>query len=181
MRKPGLTEIPAVLAVARHRSFRAAATELDVSTSALSHAVASFEASLGVRLFNRTTRSVSLTEAGAQFVETAAPAMSSIRGAMEQAGSLRDTPSGTVRINTSLGAAKQVMPNLLEFLQRYPEVKLDVVTEARKVDIVRDGFDAGIRLDRSVPKDMISVAFGRKQRFTVVGSPAYFAGRPKPR
>ena len=181
MKKPGLSEIPAVLAVARHRSFRAAAAEMDVSTSALSYAVASFETRLGVRLFNRTTRSVSLSEAGTRFVASVAPAMASIRGAIDEAGSLRDTPSGTLRINSSVGAARQAMPLFMEFLRRHPEVSLDVVTEARKVDIVKDGFDAGIRLDRSVPKDMIAVAFGRKQRFAVVGSPAYFTGRAKPK
>ncbi len=180
MRKSALGDLAAVLAVARRRSFRGGATELDVSTSALSHAVAAFEASLGVRLFNRTTRSVSLSEAGARFVESIAPAVAVIRGAMEQAGSLRDTPSGTLRINTSAGAAKQVMPVLLAFLQRYPQMSLDVVTETRKVDIVRDGFDAGIRLAGSVPKDMIAVSFRREQRFAIVGSPAYFARCSKP-
>src|ERR1700755_1500638 len=110
MKTSGLGELEAILAVARRHSFRAAAIELDVSTSALSHAVATLEARLGVRLFNRTTRSVSLSEAGTQFVEAIAPALASIRDAMDQAGNFRDTPIGTLRINTSLGAAKQVMP-----------------------------------------------------------------------
>lgn len=181
MRTSGLGGLEAVLAVARHRNFRVAAIELNVSTSALSHAVQALEATIGVRLFNRTTRSVSLSEAGAQFVESIAPAISVIRGAMEQAGSLRDTPSGTLRINTSLGAARQAMPVFTSFLHRYPEMRLDVVTEGRPIDIVMEGFDAGIRLSRSVPLDMISVPFGRVQRFTVIGSPSYFEthGRPE--
>ncbi|MCU1752335.1 LysR family transcriptional regulator [Pseudomonas sp. 6D_7.1_Bac1] len=181
MRTSGLSELEAVLAVARHRSFRAAANEINVSTSALSHAVAALEARIGVRLFNRTTRSVSLSEAGAQFVNSIAPALSTIHAALEQAGSFRDTPSGTLRINTSVGAANQVMPAFIAFLQRYPEMKLDIVTEGRLIDIVVEGFDAGIRLMGSVPQDMIAVPFGDRQRFAVVGSPAYFAQHKPPR
>ncbi|WP_020202492.1 MULTISPECIES: LysR family transcriptional regulator [Cupriavidus] len=181
MQTSGLGELEGVAAVARLRSFRAAATELGVSTSALSHAIAALEARIGVRLFHRTTRSVSLTEAGAQFVAGIAPALSAIRGAMEQAGSHRDTPSGTLRINTSSGAARQAMPLFLAFLRRYPEMRLDIVTEGRLIDIVVAGFDAGIRLAESVPLDMVAVPLGRPQRFAVVGSPAYFAANPPPR
>ncbi|WP_321956207.1 LysR family transcriptional regulator [Paraburkholderia bannensis] len=181
MKTSGLTELEAVLAVARRRSFRAAADELSVSTSALSHAVAVLEARIGVRLFNRTTRSVSLSEAGAQFVQTVAPALATIQTALDQAGSFRDTPSGTLRINTSAGAARQVMPVFIDFLQRYPEMKLDIVTEGKLVDIVVEGFDAGIRLIDTVPQDMIAVAFGESQRFAVVGSPEYFAHNKPPR
>ena len=181
MRTSGLGELEAVLAVARHRSFRAAANEMSVSTSALSHAVAALEARIGVRLFNRTTRSVSLSEAGAQFVSSVAPALSTIHAALEQAGSFRDTPSGTLRINTPVGAAHQVMPVFIAFLQRYPEMNLDIVTEGRLIDIVAEGFDAGIRLMESVPQDMIAVPFGDRQRFAVVGSPAYFAQHKPPR
>ncbi|QQX87714.1 LysR family transcriptional regulator [Cupriavidus necator] len=181
MNTSGLNELEAVLAVARHRSFRAAATDLGMSTSALSHAVAALEARIGVRLFNRTTRSVSLSEAGAQFVDSVAPALSTIRVAIEQAGSFRDTPSGTLRVNASAGAAMQVMPLFIEFLQRYPEMKLDLVTEGRLIDIVIEGFDAGIRLTETVPQEMIAVPFGDRQRFAVVGSPAYFAQHKPPR
>ena len=181
MKTSGLGELEAVLAVARRRNFRAAATELGVSTSALSHAVAGLESRIGVRLFNRTTRSVSLSEAGAQFVDSVAPALSTIRVAIEQAGSLRDTVSGMLRINTSAGAARQVMTLLIEFLQRYPEMQLDIVTEGRLIDIVAGGFDAGIRLAETVPQDMIAVPFGDTQRFAVVGSPAYFTRHKSPR
>ncbi|MCY0858500.1 LysR family transcriptional regulator [Cupriavidus sp. D39] len=181
MKTSGLGELEAVLAVARHRSFRAAATDLGMSTSALSHAVAALEARIGVRLFNRTTRSVSLSEAGAQFVDSVAPALSTIRVAIEQAGSFRDTPSGTLRINASAGAARQVMPLFIAFLQRYPEMRLDLVTEGRLIDIVVEGFDAGIRLTDTVPQEMIAVPFGDRQRFAVVGSPAYFAQQKPPR
>ena len=182
MRTSGLTELEAVLAVARQRSFRAAATELEMSTSALSHTVAALETRLGVRLFNRTTRSVSLSEAGEQFVASVAPALSAIRDAVEQASSRRLTPAGTLRINTSPGAARQVMaPLILEYLRRYPEMMVDIVTEGRLVDIVADGFDAGIRLAESVPQDMIAVPFGLAQRLVVVGAPAYFARHAPPR
>ena len=181
MNTSGLGELEAVLAVARHRSFRAAATELGVSTSALSHAVAALESRIGVRLFNRTTRSVSLSEAGTQFVDSVAPALSTIRGAIERAGSFRDTVSGTLRINTSAGAATQAMPLFIAFLQRYPDVKLDIVTEGRLIDIVVEGFDAGIRLAETVPRDMIAVPFAEKLRFAVVASPAYFAQHKPPR
>ncbi|GJH11335.1 LysR family transcriptional regulator [Caballeronia novacaledonica] len=181
MKTSGLAELEAVLAVSRHRSFRAAASELNVSTSALSHSIAGLEARIGVRLFNRTTRSVSLSEAGAQFVQNVAPALSTIRDALEQAGSFRDTPSGTLRINTSVGAAHQAMPVFIAFLQRYPDMKLDIVTEGRLIDIVVEGFDAGIRLLETVPQDMIAVPFGERQRFAVVGSPAYFSKHKPPR
>ncbi|VVE53554.1 LysR family transcriptional regulator [Pandoraea capi] len=181
MRTSGLAELEAVMSVARHRSFRAAANDLGVSTSALSHAVAALEARIGVRLFNRTTRSVSLSEAGAQFVSSIAPALTTIQTALDEAGTFRDTPSGTLRINTSAGAAHQVMPVLIDFCARYPDVKLDIVTEGKLIDIVIDGFDAGIRLMEIVPQDMIAVPFGDRQRFAVVGSPAYFARRKPPR
>jgi len=185
MRNAGLTELDAALAVARQRSFRAAATELGMSTSALSQAVAALEARVGVRLFNRTTRSVSLSEAGEQFVAQVAPALSTIRSAMEQATNRGSTPTGTLRINTSAGAARQIMaPIVLEYLRRYPDMQVDIVTEGRMVDIVAGGFDAGIRLAESVPQDMVAVPFGPTQRFTVVGAPGYFAqhpGLPRPR
>lgn len=181
MRTSGLTELEAVLAVARHRSFRAAATELDVSTSALSHAVSALEARIGARLFNRTTRSVALSEAGAQFVESIAPALSTIREAMEQAGNHGDVPTGTLRINSAVGAVKQAMPLFLEYMRRYPDMKVDIVTEGKLIDIVVEGFDAGIRLTESVPQDMIAIPLGLPLRLLVMGSPEYFSRHPVPR
>jgi len=181
MKTTGMGELEAVLAVARHRSFRAAASDMGCSTSALSHAVAGLEARLGVRLFNRTTRSVSLSEAGAAFVGSVAPAVAVIREAMDHAGNFGETPSGTLRLNTSVGAAHQVMPVLMAFLRQFPEMKLDIVTEGKLIDIVLEGFDAGIRLADTVPQDMVAVPFGDRQRFAVVGSPAYFAQHPAPR
>lgn len=182
MRSSGLVELDAVLAVARHRNFRTAAIDLGMSRSALSHAVAALEAKLGVRLFHRTTRSVSLTQAGEQFVAGIAPAVADIRGAMETASSHRETPAGILRLNTSTGAAKQMMrPIILEYLRRYPDMTVDIVTENRLIDIVVEGFDAGFRLAELVPQDMIAVPVGPDLRFAVVGSPAYFERYPKPR
>ena len=182
MHKSGLVELEAVVAVARRGNFRAAAADLGMSSSALSHAVRGLEARLGVRLFNRTTRSVSLSAAGEQFVAGVAPALSDIRGAMEAVNRHRDTPAGTLRLNTSAGAARRILaPIVLEYLRRYPEMKVDLVTEGRLIDIVVDGFDAGIRMAETVPGDMIAVPIGGTLRFAVVAAPAYFADRPQPR
>lgn len=178
----GLTEFEAVLAVARLGSFRAAAADMEMSTSALSQSVASLEARLGTRLFHRTTRSVRLTEAGERFVADLAPAIAGIRDAIDRAGEDSATPSGTLRLNSSTGAARWLMlPFLIPYLQRYPNVHLDLVTEERMIDIVREGFDAGFRTVDTVPADMIAVPLGPPIRFAVVGSPAYFAthGRPQ--
>src|ERR1700750_1895841 len=179
--RPGLTELEAVLAVARHGSFRAAAAALEMSTSALSQSVASLEGRIGTRLFHRTTRSVRLTEAGERFVADVAPAMASIRGAIERASDRGEAPSGSLRINTSAGAARRVMaPYLIPYLKRYPEVHLDLVTEDRLIDIVREGFDAGFRPADTVPRDMIAVPFGPPVRFAVVGPPDYFLRHERP-
>lgn len=170
-----LAELEAVLTVARVRSFRAAATALGVSTSAVSYTVAGLEARLGVRLFNRTTRSVAVTDAGADFVAAIAPALLDIRRAMETAGSSGGQPAGTLRINTSGAAALRCMPLFMAFAAAYPAVHLDIVTEGRLVDIVAGGFDAGIRLAQSVPQDMISAQIEPALRYVVVGAPALIA------
>ena len=153
-----------------------------MSRTALSSAVASLERRLGVQLFHRTTRSVSLSEAGEQFVATVVPALSEIRGAMDAVNTHRATPTGTLRINSSLGAAHRILaPIVLEYLRRYPEMRIDIVTEGRLVDIVAGGFDAAIRMHESVPRDMIAVPFGMPVRFAVVGSPKLLRGKPVPR
>ncbi len=181
MHKSGLVELEAVLAVARRGSFRAAAAELGMSTSALSNAVAGLEARVGVRLFNRTTRSVALSEAGERFVAQVAPALSQIRDAMDVADSLRTTPAGTLRINTSSGAARMIGPIVHEFVRRYPDMHVDIVTEGKLIDIVADGFDAGVRLADQVPRDMVSVPMGPDLGMAVVGTPGYFAARSRPK
>ncbi|MBU1315851.1 MAG: LysR family transcriptional regulator [Alphaproteobacteria bacterium] len=181
MERASLDDLTAVITIARKGTFRAAAVELDMSTTALSHAIARLEANLGVRLFNRTTRSLSLTGAGRIFVEQVGPALQDVRGALDAVRSERDTPSGTLRINAAPFAAREILsPLVVEFLRRYPDMSVDLVTEGRLVDIVADGFDLGVRVAGLVPSDMISVSLGRPQRYAVVGSPDHFARHPKP-
>jgi len=169
------------LAIANHRSFRAAALELGVTPSAISHSVKSFEHRLGVRLFNRTTRSVSLTEAGERLAAKLRPAMSSITEALRETNDLRSVPTGTVRINASDVAIRMLLlPILARFRRNYPQVHLDIVTDGRLGDIVAEGFDAGIRLAEAVPQDMIAVRLTETTRFAAVASPAYLATRDRP-
>jgi DNA-binding transcriptional LysR family regulator len=181
MEQAGLRDLESVIAIARRRTFRAAAIDLGTSSTALSHTIAKLEADLGVRLFNRTTRSVSLTDAGKLFVEQVAPSLQNIYVALEAVRSQRATPSGTIRINAAPFAARAIIsPLVLEFLRRYPDMNVDLVTDGKMVDIVRDGFDLGIRVAGLVPSDMTAVSLGRPQRHAVVGSPEYFEqhGRP---
>ncbi len=181
MHRSGLTELDAVLAVARRASFRGAAKELGMSTTAVSAAIAGLEKRLKVRLFNRTTRSVALTEAGQRYVQRVAPAVDEIRRASEEINSESDTPSGTLRLNVPMDMVQLIFhPILSEYLRRYPQVRLDIVSDARLIDIVADGFDAGIRLAESVPQDMIAVPISRDLRMVVTGSPGYFSRHGKP-
>lgn len=182
MARHSLIDLAAVLAIARCGTFRAAALELDLSTTALSNAIGKLERELGVRLFNRTTRSVSLTDAGRQFVERVGPALRDIDEAMDAARSQQATPSGVLRINAFAAAAREVIsPLLLSFLARYPDVHIDLVTEGRLVDIVAAGFDLGIRGADLVPSDMIALPIGPTRRYAVVGTPAYFQANTPPR
>lgn len=182
MARQGLIELEAVLAIARKGSFRAAALELGISTTALSNAIGKLERQLGVRLFNRTTRSVSLTDAGRAFVDRVGPALESIHQAMDAARSQQETPSGTLRINAFATAAREILsPLILEFLRRYPQVHIDLVTEGRLVDVVAEGFDLGIRSSDLVPSDMIAIPLGPVRRFAVVASPSYLQGNGRPR
>jgi len=177
-----LTDLDAVIAVARHRSFRAAAVELDMSTTSLSNAIARIEGELGVRLFNRTTRSVSPTDAGRHFVEQVAPALRDIHAALESARSQQAVPSGVLRINAFATAAREIMSTLiLPFLTRFPQVHIDLVTEGRLVDIVANGFDLGVRSAELVPSDMIAVPLGPPRAHAVVATPDYFARHVPPR
>ncbi len=182
MSRHSLTELDAVLAVTRWSSFRAAALELGMSTTALSSTISKLERQLGVRLFNRTTRSVSLTDAGRNFVEQIGPAVQDIHEAMDAVRSQQATPSGMLRINAFATAAREILsPLVLQFLQRHPQVHVDLVTEGRLVDIVADGFDLGIRSANLVPSDMIAIPLGRPQRYAVVAAPSYFQAHGTPR
>ena len=174
MSRSVLTDLDAVLSIARLGSFRAAALELGMSTTALSNAIAKLEERLGIRLFNRTTRSVSLTDAGKTFVERVGPAMTDIHDAMLAAQSLQDTPTGTLRINAFASAAREVMePLILTFMRRYPQVHVDLVTEGKLVDIVAAGFDLGLRTVDLVPDDMIALPLGLDRSNAVVASPDF--------
>lgn len=178
----GLGELDAVIAVARRASFRQAAIDLDVSTTALSNTIAKVEASLETRLFNRTTRSVAVTEAGRLFLEQVGPALQDVRAALDVVRSHNASPSGTLRINAFATAARAaLLPLMVEFLQQHPKVHIDLVTEGRLVDIVADGFDFGVRSKNLVPSDMIVISLGQPRRYAVVGTPAYFARHGRPR
>lgn len=181
MVKSSLSELDAVLMVARYGKYRTAALELGVSTTALSNAVGKLERTLGVRLFNRTTRSVSLTEAGEQFVAQVAPAVRDIHEAMDGVRSRQTTLSGTLRINAFPTAAREIFSSLvLPFVSEHPLVHVDIVTEGRLVDIVAGGFDFGVRSADRVPVDMIALPLGLARRNVVVGSPAYLEANGTP-
>lgn len=176
-----VSELNGVVAVAAHRSFRRAAAELGVSASALSHSVASLEERLGVKLFHRTTRSVSVSDAGARFLARAQPALQQIADAMDTANEFRSTPRGTLRINAAAAGAARIFDRLvLQFLARHPEMHVEIVADNRLIDIVAGGFDAGVRLKEAVPRDMVAIPISPPMRFQIVGSPAYFTkhGRP---
>lgn len=182
MSRLALRDFDAVIAVARRGSFRQAAVDLGMSTTALSHLIARIEAELGVRLFNRTTRSVALTDAGRVFVDRLGPSLQDVREAIEIVRARGETPSGMLRINAPPFAARSpaFTSLLLEYARRYPDMHVDVVTEGQLRDIVAEGFDLGLRVASLVPTDMIALSLGETQRFAVVASPAYLAVRSRP-
>ena len=180
MTRPSLNDLAAFAAVAEHRSFRKAADALGVSRSALSHTLLVLERRLGVRLLHRTTRSVAPTDAGAQLLARLDPVLRDLDAALE---TLTESsgPRGLLRINANKSAARLLLGRAVPaFLARYPQVELDLVSEGRLVDIVEQGFDAGIRLAEAVPQDMIATPLSGEVRFLAVASPAYLAQRPAP-
>jgi DNA-binding transcriptional LysR family regulator len=180
--RTGLSELTAFLAVAEHRSFRAAAKQLGLSPPALSHAVRGLEESLNVRLFNRTTRSVALTEAGEHLLRRVGPALADLQEGIDEVASAGTRPSGSIRISAAEAGARPLLLNVLPtFLQTYPDIHVEIVVDTRLVDIVADGFDAGIRVLDDVPRDMIAIRFGPDLRFAAVASPEYLAGRAIPK
>jgi DNA-binding transcriptional LysR family regulator len=182
MRTTDLSELAAFDAVARHRSFRRASEERGVTASAISHAVSSLEARVGIRLLNRTTRSVSLTDAGAMLLSRLSPAFGHIGSALDALNQFRDTPFGKVRINAPNSIAPFVLgPVMGPLLRQNPNLELEIVATDRLVDIVEEGFDAGIRLGESLRDGMTAVKIKPRLRFAVVGSPAYFEERPAPK
>jgi DNA-binding transcriptional LysR family regulator len=181
MARPTLNELAAFAAVAEHRSFRKAADTIGVSRSALSHALLGLEQNLGIRLLNRTTRSVALTEAGAHLLASIRPVLQDLDTALDMLAEARGAPAGTLRINANKRAARLLLRDVVPpFLAKFPNVELDLVSDGRLVDIVDAGFDAGVRLAEDVPQDMIAVRFGGDVRFVTIASKSYLAGRTIP-
>ena len=182
MNRADLADLSAFVAVADHLSFRAAASQLGVTPSALSHSMRQLEDRLGVRLLNRTTRSVSVTDAGLRLLERLRPAVSQIAGALEDLNQARQRPLGRLRIYAiHLAAAGVIAPIWGRFLSTYPEVHLELALGEAPIDIVAKGFDAGIGPRDRVPADMIAVRVMGLMKIAVVGAPTYFARRRPPR
>lgn len=181
MMRGSLAELEAVLAVASQGGFRAAARELGISSSSLSQQIATLETRIGVRLFNRSTRSVVLSAAGEQFVASVGPALKAIRDAVGHVDEHRTEATGTLRINTSVGATRMILtPLILEYMRRNPQMAVEIVTEGALIDVNAKGFDAGIRIREAVPPDMVVVPIGDNIRPAIVGSPDYFRRHGKP-
>ncbi|TPK21892.1 LysR family transcriptional regulator [Mesorhizobium sp. B2-5-9] len=182
MPRDNLNELTAFLAVAREKSFTRAAAKLGVSQSALSHALRTLEERLGVRLLTRTTRSVSPTEAGERLARTVGPRLDEIESELAALSALREKPAGTIRITAGEHSADTVLwPAIARLLPQYPDIRIEIVVDYGLTDIVAGRYDAGVRLGEQVARDMIAVRIGPDMRMAVVGSPAYFASRPKPR
>ncbi|AVO45872.1 LysR family transcriptional regulator [Phreatobacter cathodiphilus] len=183
MDRADLADLQAFAAVARSRGFRSAVAVSGTSASSLSEAVARLETRLGLRLLNRTTRSVTPTEAGRRLLERLGPAMEEIRAALDDVNSLRDSPTGTLRLNVPIIVARALLPDIaVPFLQAHPGITLDVLAEDSFVDVLAAGFDAGVRYGERLERDMIAVPLGpRRQRFVTGAAPAYLAARGTPR
>jgi DNA-binding transcriptional LysR family regulator len=181
MRREDFSDLIAFVMVAREGSFTRAAAKLGVSQSALSHTIRGIESRMGIRLLTRTTRSVSVTDAGERLLAIVAPRFDDIEAEVSALGELRDKPTGTVRINTAEHAANSILwPKLTPFLATYPDIRVEITIDYALTDIVTGRYDLGVRLGDQVAKDMIAVRVGPDFRMAVVGSPAYFASRPKP-
>lgn len=182
MRAADLSELAAFDAVARHRSFRRASEERGVTASAISHAISNLEARVGIRLLNRSTRSVSLTDAGAMLLSQLSPAFGEISSALDALNQFRETPFGKVRINAPNSIAPFVFgPVMGALVAQNPKLELEIVATDRLVDIVDEGFDAGIRLGESLRDGMTAVKIKPRLRLTVVGSADYFERHPIPK
>jgi len=182
MDRGDLANLTAFIAVADQRSFRAAAARLGVTPSALSHSMRQLEERLGVRLLNRSTRSVSVSDAGLRLLEQLRPAIQQIAGALEDLNQARDRPVGRLRIYaTPMAAAAVIAPVWQRFLSTYPEVHLELQLGEAPVDIVAKGFDAGVGPQDRVAADMVIVRVMGPMKVAVVGAPSYFAKRSGPR
>lgn len=180
--RENLNDLTAFVTVAREGSFTRAAAKLGVSQSALSQTVRGLEERLGLRLFTRTTRRVAPTDAGERLLATVGPRLEGIEADLVALSELRNKPAGNIRITASEHAADSIlMPMLLKLLPDFPDIKVEINTDYRMIDIVEQRFDAGVRLGEYIAKDMIAVRIGPDVRMAVVGAPAYFATHSKPK
>ena len=181
--KTDLSDLNAFVAVARAKGFRDGARASGVSASGLSEAVRRLEVQLGVRLLNRTTRSVAPTEAGQRLLDRLGPALTEVEAALDEVNHFRDSPAGTLRLDVPVVAARLVLPAIVpRFLAAYPEIRLEVIADDSLVDVIAAGCDAGIRYEERLEQDMIAVPIGpRTQRFALAAAPAYLDGRGRPR
>lgn len=181
MAKDSINHLQVFLTVAREQSFTRAGAKLGVSSSAVSHAVRLLEERLGIRLIARTTRNVSLTEAGERLLHSVEPHLDGIETALTALTELRDKPAGTVRINTSEHAATSILwPAIQRLLPNYPDIRFEVTLDNAITDIVAERYDAGIRLGERLDNDMVAVRISPQMRMVVAGSPAYFRERGVP-
>jgi len=182
MARSNINDLLAFLAVAREQSFTKAAAKLGVSQSALSHTIRGLEERLGLQLLNRTTRSVSPTEAGERLLRSVGPRFVEIDAELAALSELRAKPAGTIRITAGEHAANTFLwPALEKLLPDYPDIKVEIVVDYGLTDIVAERYDAGVRLGEDVAKDMIAVRIAPDMRMAVVGAPSYFARHPKPK
>ena len=182
MKSPSTADLTIFLCIARHLNFSRAAVELGLTPSALSHSLRALENRLGVRLFNRTTRSVALTDAGERLFARLKPAFRDIDDALEDLNSFRDKPSGNLRMTAGRQACELVLlPIASQFLKAYPDIRLEIVESDALVDVVAGGFDAGVRFGNRLEADMVSLPIGPNMRSVVVGSPAFFERHAAPR
>jgi DNA-binding transcriptional LysR family regulator len=182
MKRGEIDDLLAFATIARARSFTRAAAELGLSPSALSHTMKGLETRLGVILLARTTRSVAPTAAGERLLRSVESALEEVEAGLGAMDKWRGEPSGTIRITTAQGGAQFVLaPALPQFLLDHPKISVEICIEGRLADLVRDGFDAGIRWGEDVDKDMVAVRVGPNSRLIVVGAPAYFERYPRPK
>ena len=182
MQRGNFDDLRALVAVGHEQSFTKAAAKLGVSQSALSQTIRQLETRLGVRLLTRTTRSVSLTEAGERVMRTVGPRFEEIEAELAAVSELREKPAGTIRITaTEYATAAILMPKLAKLLREYPDIKIEIITDYGLTDIVTERYDAGVRSGEQVAKDMIAVRIGPDMRMAVVGTPSYFRTRPEPK
>ncbi len=181
MARESISDLAAFSEVARERSFTRAAAKVGVSQSALSHTIRQLEARLGLRLLTRTTRAVSLTEAGERLLKGIGPHLDEINAQVEALSALRDKPAGTIRISAADYAISHVLwPKLRKFLPQYPDIKVELILDNGLTDIVTERYDAGVRMGEHLAKDMISARIGPDFSLAVIGSPGYFKANGVP-